>query len=616
MRIRKNMLAALIVTPIVLGLAAGPAAWASQATSHATSYATSHTATGHPAKDHAAKKPAPKKHAAKKPAAKKPAAKKPARTAYEKQLAALPAKFTRQKLAWTPCAAQIKDAKVRPWWYGARCALLTAPLDYAKPGGKTIKIAIDEELAARGKNLGILMTNPGGPGGAGLAMPAELTNAAGSPDALHDNFDIVGMNPRGVGPSTSVWGGNDTKVMGLGATTLTCATGDVSYRQPKLPDWASPQLRGQAEYAASQEAACQKTANGIRPYITTMNTARDIDLLRIVLGKQKINYYGVSYGTFLGAVFGSMFPHDLNRMVLDGSMSPKTSWYAESNFDNEAKVDNFNAFAAWAVANGQGLGDTPQAVRNAVDGLYRDVETSDPRPLGGYTPGKLAKDIGEFTRYRPDWVKFAASLRNALAADSGGQVNSSITRDVDSASALVPAPSDINPEADADFSDGVYNAVTCNWSWPKPDGTGYKVYEDNIAYWNKTFPYAGTTWAAGPSACTYLSYQPREKLPVITARGPYPKGLVVNADGDTQTPLSMARQMARTLGFDLITITNDGTHGSSFRGNKCVDTAVTNYLVKGKLPGNISCATVNPPGTGTSLTGEATVAADQDNADG
>jgi pimeloyl-ACP methyl ester carboxylesterase len=598
MRIRKKVLAALTVAPILLGAAAaGPPALASIA---------SHAAKVHAAKVHAAKKPAAKKHTAK----------KPAQTAYEKQVAALPPRFAKQKLAWTACDTKIKDAKVRPWWTGVRCALLTAPLDYARPGGKTIKIAVDEELAARGKNLGILMTNPGGPGGAGLSMPAELTNAADSPDALHDNFDIVGMNPRGVGPSTSVWGGNDIKVMGLGATTLTCAVSNDSAKPPKLPAWASAQLRWQADDAARQEAACQKRADGIRPYITTMNTARDIDLLRLVLGKQKINYYGVSYGTFLGAVYGAMFPRHLNRMVLDGSMSPKTSWYAESKFDNEAKVDNFNAFAAWAAAGNQGLGDTPQAVRNTVDGLYRDVETSDPQPLAGYTPGKLAKDIGEFTRYRQDWVKFAASLRNALAADSGGQVNAAITRDVDSASSLVQAPSDINPESEADFSDGVYNAVTCNWSWPKPDEAGYKVYEDNITYWNKTFPYAGTTWAAGPSACTYLSYQPREKLPVITARGPYPKGLVVNADGDTQTPLSMATEMARTLGFDLIAVANDGTHGSSFRGNKCVDHAVMNYLVKGKLPGNISCATVNPPGTGTSLTGEATAVADQDGADG
>ena len=599
------MLAALIVTPILLSMAASPPAWAGHTTSHTTSHATGR-ATSRTAQRAAGKRPAAKRHTVK----------KPARTGYEKQLAGLPARFTKQRLAWTPCDARIKDAKVRPWWAGVRCALLTAPLDYAKPRGQIIKIAIDEEFAARRKNLGILMTNPGGPGGAGLSMPAELTHAADSPDVLHDNFDIVGMNPRGIGPSTSVWGGDDTKVMGLGATTLTCAASDDSSKPPKLPDWASPQLRGQAYYAASQEAACQKTADGMRPYVTTMNTARDIDLLRIVLGKQKISYYGVSYGTFLGAVYGAMFPHHLNRMVLDGSMSPKTSWYAESKFDNQAKVDNFNAFADWAVASNQGLGDTPQAVRNTVDGLYRDVETSDPRPLGGYTPGKLAKDIGEFTRYRPDWVKFAASLRNALAADSGGQVNASITRDVDSASALVPAPSDINPQSGADLSDGVYNAVTCGWPWPKPDEAGYKVYEDNIAYWNKTFPYAGTTWAAGPSACTYLSYQQREKLPVIKARGSYPKGLVVNADGDTQTPLSMAREMARTLGFDLITITNDGTHGSSFRGNQCVDTAVTNYLVKGKLPGNISCATVNPPGTATSLTGEATAAADQDSTDG
>jgi pimeloyl-ACP methyl ester carboxylesterase len=535
----------------------------------------------------------------------------PGTTSYERQVASLPARFTKQKLAWTPCDAKIKDQDVKAFWAGAKCALLTAPLDYARPGGKAIKIAIDEVLSAPGnKSPGILLTNPGGPGGAGLSMAPFLANGIDSPDAIHDSYDILGMNPRGVGPSTDGSGPDAAKTMGIGATTLTCASSDVSYVPPALPIWASPELRALATEAKAQEAACQRTADGIRPYITTMNTARDMDLLRVVLRKKKINYYGVSYGTFLGAVYGAMFPRNLNRMVLDGSMSPVTSWYAESPFDNQAKLLNFDAFAAWAVANKQGLGGTPRAVRATVDGLYKDVEDSDPRPLGGYTPGKLAKDIGEFTRYRPDWVQFAASLRNAVAADRGGKVDPAITEEVDGASTLVPAPSEVNPMDDADFSDGVYNAVTCNWPWPKPDDAGYKVYNDNIADWEKRFPYAGAISAVGPSACTYLSYKPLEKLPVIRSRGPYPKGLVVNSEGDTQTPLSMARQMAKTLGFDLITISNDGKHGSAFSGNKCVDGAVTNYLVSGKLPGNITCPTINPPGD-TSLTSEAAAVAGQ-----
>jgi pimeloyl-ACP methyl ester carboxylesterase len=543
-------------------------------------------------------------------------------TVYERQVAKLPARFTRQKLRWTPCDARIRDAQARPFWRGARCALLTAPLDYAKPNWKSIKIAIDEVVPARGKTRretrgdrypGILMTNPGGPGGAGLWMAPFLANGT---KPLHEHYDILGMNPRGVGPSTDASGNSDVEVMGLGATTLTCVTRHVTYQPPTLPGWASPALRALADQAKGQEAACQKNADGIRRYITTMNTARDMDLLRLVLREQKISYYGVSYGTFLGAMYGAMFPHNLDRMVLDGSMSPVTSWYAESSFDNAAKMLNFDAFAAWAVANHQGLGDTPRAVRATVDSLYTDVEKSAPQSLGGYTPGKLSKDVGEFTRYRPDWVQFADSLRNALAADRGGRTDSALTQDVDSASALVPAPSDITPEGEADFSDGVYNAVTCDWAWPKPDEAGYQVYNDGIVHWEKTFPYAGTVPAAGPSACTYLSYRPLEKLPVIRSRGAYPKGLVVNADGDTQTPLSMAKQMAKTLRFDLITITNDGTHGSAFAGNKCVDDAVTGYLVSGKLPGNITCPTIKPPGSAASLTSEAGTVAAQDDLGG
>jgi pimeloyl-ACP methyl ester carboxylesterase len=638
MGIRKKLLATLAVVPVLLGVGAAvgvgvgavsPSAWASSSAAARTS-ATSASAGASAHARAAVKKPARKP--ARKPAAKparKPAKKrtgKPAKdtagkgtsaqTTYEKQVAALPARFTRQKLDWRPCDAKITEASAKRFWAGTRCALLTAPLDYARPGGQIIKVAIDEELAAPGKkHLGILMTNPGGPGGAGLFMPASFANGSYAYSGLHDYFDIVGMNPRGIGPSTDEVSGSTDRVLDRGATTLNCATNEIRYQQPTLPGWASATLQSMADSAAYQEAACQHTADGVRPYITTLNTARDIDLLRIVLGRPKISYYGVSYGTFLGAVYGAMFPHNLNRMVLDGSMSPKVSWYDEATYDNEAAEHNFDAFAAWAVASNQGLGDTPQAVRTTVDTLYADTEKSAPQPLGGYTPARLSKDIGEFTRYRPEWTQFAASLRNALAADSGGKVDPTITQDVDSASVLVPAPSGIDPRGASDIGDGTYNAILCNWPWPKPDDVGYRVYENNIAYWTKTFPYAGTVSVSGPRACTYRSYQP-EKLPVITARGPYPKGLVISSEGDTQTPLSMGTEMARTLGFDLITITNDGTHGMAFAGNMCVTTPVVHYFVDGTLPGDISCPTINPPGGDASLTSGAAAAAAQEDLDG
>jgi hypothetical protein len=114
---------------------------------------------------------------------------------------------------------------------------------------------------------------------------------------------------------------------------------------------------------------------------------------------------------------------------------------------------------------------------------------------------------------------------------------------------------------DEGISPGVYAAVTCDWSWPKPDDTGYRVDQDNMSYWAKTFPYGGT-----------------------------------------QTPLSTAKEMASTLGFDLVTVTDHGTHGLSFRGNTCVDKVVTGYFRTGERPGNITCPTATGPGDAQSLT--------------
>ncbi len=528
------------------------------------------------------------------------AAAEPAGTAAERQVAALPGKFTRQRLAWKACKP--RDLV----WRDVRCALFTVPLDYARPDGRTIKVAIDESLATRSKNLGVLMTNPGGPGGAGLDMVSWLTNDTKVPRALHASFDIVGMNPRGVGPSD--------KGLGRGSTELLCDEGGISYRPPLLPRWVSPELRAEANQAKATETACARRADGIRPYVTSTNTARDIDLLRVVLRKSKISYYGVSYGTFLGAVYGTMFPHKLNRMVLDGTMSPLTTWYEQFVPDNQTKVRNFDAFAAWAVKTKRGIGATPAGVRKNVDDLYAELVKTG-RTIGGYNKTRLSKDVVRFSRFRPDWARFATSLRDALAQWHGGRADAAVSQDVIDASALVPGPSEMNPEANDDNeSPGVYYAITCDWSWPKPDAAGYRVYNANMTRWAKTFPYGGAVRSMGPTACTYASRKPAAMLPHIRRAG-YPRGLVVNTDGDSQTPLSTARDMARTLGFDLITVTNDGRHGIAFRGNGCVDRAVTRYLTAGKLPGNLTCATDNPPGGNTSLTAEADAVATEDSPD-
>jgi pimeloyl-ACP methyl ester carboxylesterase len=500
-----------------------------------------------------------------------------AQTAAEQQVAGLPAKFTKQRLDWKQCPA------TDPIWKGVRCALLTVPVDYANPDGRSMTVAVDE-WPASGRKTGVLFTNPGGPGGEGLTMPVGVAYAS---PALRSSFDIVGMNPRGFGP----YQGN-----GAGATTLTCSDKKVPVTSLRFPDWAGGDLRVLATAAQEQEAQCQATADGLRQYVTTANAARDMDLLRTVMGQQSIDYYGVSYGTYLGATYGAMFPDDLNRMVLDGSMSPQTTWYEQSVPDNETAVFNFNEFAGWAVKNKQGLGDSVAAVRSGVSTLDSDLRT---KPDGGYTWHQFATAVGTFTRNRPDWRAFAASLRNALVEVSGRRGSAAVDRDVADADAQASAQ-DTKAEDDG-ISTGVYYAVTCDWSWPKADDAGYRVYQDNMSYWARTFPYGGTVQAVGPTACTYNATS-AAGVPPITSRTGYPQGLVVNADGDTQTPLSTAKEMARTLGFNLITVTNDGTHGLSFNGNACVDRAVTNYFRNGTLPGDITCPTATGPGDAMSLT--------------
>ena len=496
-------------------------------------------------------------------------------TTAEQQVQALPATFTKQHLNWQQCPASAKGINE------IRCALLTVPVDYNSPTGRTMKVAVDE-IPAAGKDEGVIFTNPGGPGGEGITLPIGV--AVADPK-LHEHFDFVGMNPRGFGAY---------KGLGAGATKLTCTDQQVKVTPIKFPEWTTEALRAQASASQEQEAQCEATSDGLRQYVTTPNTARDMDLLRTVLGQQKIDYYGVSYGTYLGATYGTMFPDDLNRMVLDGSMSPLTTWYEQSVPDNETALFNFNQFADWAVKNKQGLGDSPAAVREEVNNLYKDLQTNSE---GGYEHAEFANAVGVFSRNRPGWKQFATSIRNALNQVRGKKPNPAVSQDVAEAEAQTQPDT---KEADEGLSVGVYSAVTCDWPWPKADDAGYRVYQDNMNYWDKTFPYGGTVSAVGPSACTFSKTE--ADLPKITSRAGYPQGLVVNADGDTQTPLSTAQEMAKTLDFDLITVTDDGTHGLSFHGNTCVDNAVTNYFLTGKLPGDITCPTAAGPNDTESLT--------------
>ncbi|RSM50890.1 hypothetical protein DMA12_01750 [Amycolatopsis balhimycina DSM 5908] len=189
---------------------------------------------------------------------------------------------------------------------------------------------------------GVVLLNPGGPGGGGLAMPLETR---GSELARH--FDVIGFDPRGVGRSSA----------------LKCER--IPDTRPATSRPADAGFTAFAEYARAHEAACRPAGGGIRPFINTANTARDMDVIRAALGESRINYLGYSYGTYLGAVYGSLFPRRLNRSVLDSSVHPSWLWREQAEQQSVANRFNVEQWATWVGRRDRTyhLGKSPVEVR-------------------------------------------------------------------------------------------------------------------------------------------------------------------------------------------------------------------------------------------------------------
>ncbi|MFI5729862.1 alpha/beta hydrolase [Kribbella sp. NPDC051587] len=478
------------------------------------------------------------------------------------------------KVVWAGCAADV-TAKFPA--VPMECTTVPVPLDYTQPGGTTIDIMLSRVAGNSAKRRGVLLTNPGGPGGEGLSMPAELVTL-GIPGSVLDSYDLVGMDPRGVGHSAPV---------SCGFTTGQPYGGNV----PPYPADAAAVTRQAAIAKGVADQCAANDHDGRLRFLSTANTARDMDVIRAALGEPKLSYFGGSYGTALGATYASLFPERTDRIILD-SNSGGTVLTRESQLrfglGAEQRFPDFAKFAAARNA-AYGLGRTPAEVRRNFLAFAKRLET---KPVLGYdgaafriTAFSSLYADHDFPRLAQLWQglqSFAASDQlttastlsapNALAADPVlGGAQQKVAQDNQSAGQVSPY----------DNSLSAYLAVVCNDSvWPRDLAT----YQRDVQDARKRHPLFGAA-GANINPCAFWPHAPAEPPATISSKGPANILLLQNLR-DPATPHIGGVLLRKAFGDRARLVSVDqGGHGAYvYGGNACVLNVATAFLVDGKRP--------------------------------
>lgn len=453
--------------------------------------------------------------------------------------------FYGQTLTWTECGT------------GFDCTDVTAPLDWENPGDGEITLSVVRHQAT-GEAQGSLLTNPGGPGASGVELIRDSLDFAVGADLI-ENFDVIGFDPRGVGQSSAV-------------TCLDAAgMDDYLYTLPTAkrgtPEWEAELLAGAEEFAQ----ACDANSDGILPHITTINSARDMDLIRAVLGDTELNYLGYSYGTFLGATYASLYPEKAGRLVLDGAIDPAVSGLDVGATQALGFESALRAYMQSCLDSGEcPFNGTVDEAMADLGALLASVDANPLQNGDGRLMGADALMTGIIAAlYSADnWTYLTQALDEALQGDP--------------TTAFFLADFYNGRDQDGSYLDNsteAFRAYNCMDYPVEDDPAAEAAIEAKIAEGAPTIaPY----WS-GPDPCEVWPYPPTGTRGEITAEGAGPI-LVVGTTNDPATPYEWSESLAGQLDEGvLITRVGEGHTGYN-KGNSCVDSAVEAFFLDDTVP--------------------------------
>lgn len=441
--------------------------------------------------------------------------------------------YLAQQPAWSDCGD------------GTECADVLAPLDYADPSARAVTISLRRRPATREPRLGSLFVNPGGPGGSGKSLARDFETAG------LEQYDIVGWDPRGTGDSTPV-------------TCYGPAETDALNEVDNSPDTDQERTALiRAAYAFGQ--SCWQHSGVLLEHISTVETVRDLDLLRSLLGDDRLTYLGYSYGTQIGATYAELFPRTTGRLVLDAAVDITDSDEIIQAMGFDLALGNF---AEWCARDGCSLGGTRQEVLDSITGLLDRLDAQPARAGERRLTQSLALTGVAAMLYGGTraWATLVAMVEAAQRGNGAG---------------LLLAADSLNDRDERGNYGAMFYAFPAISCLDSDDDNGVLDADRAWLEDQRKAPIFGRYFGPGYN-CAVWPVKPVRQLHLRAVDAP--PLLVIGGTGDNATPYQQAVDMAAQLEPGVLVTREGEGHGSYASGSECIDRIVVDYLVEGTVP--------------------------------
>lgn len=447
------------------------------------------------------------------------------------------------------------------------CGSVSAPMDWFSAGTESIDLAVTV-APATGERRGAILYNPGGPGASGAEYVQQYADYLLRPE-VREQYDLVGFDPRGVGSSTPVSCYGDPQELY-----------DWLWEIPEGPQpepLSDEDLQRQLADAQRLGESCLQNTGPLLDKVGTEQVASDLDLLRSLLGEEKLNYLGVSYGTLIGSTYADLFPENVGRFVLDAAVAPDSTDFEGTLYQAAGFELAYGNFVADCLAQ-EGCpftgskADALQQTRALLDGVDADpIPVADGRRLGS---SALFTAIAANLYAPVQW----STLREVLTEVAAGRG--------ETAFAEADAYYGVNP--DGTFADNSLEALMAVNCLDYPPVTDFDQVRANAEQIMAAAPTLGADFV-GLSTCAGWPFEATREPHAITAAGADPI-IVIGGINDPATPYQQAVDLAAMLESGVLISVDAEGHGQYYKGNECVDRPVNEYFLTGVAPtGQIDC---------------------------